>query len=146
MIEKGLFICIEGIDGVGKTTLGALLAQWFGERGFPCVFSKEPTGIGAGAALRQSAVTGRKSLEEELALFLQDRRDHVERTIAPALQRGNAVILDRCYWSNAAYQGVRGGDWKKILADNEAFVPRPDLVLLLDTDPDKSLERSCKCL
>ncbi len=101
----------------------------------PCVLSREPTPGKWGALLRESARTGRLDLEQELELFLKDRAEHVETLIAPALAEGKVVLLDRYYFSTAAYQGARGADPAAILAANEAFAPAPDLVLLLDLDP-----------
>jgi dTMP kinase len=80
-------------------------------------------------------------LEEELELFELDRREHVTQFIQPALENGTVVLLDRYYFSTAAYQGARGADAEKILSRNEAFAPAPDLVLLLDCEPALSLER-----
>ncbi len=138
---KGLLIAIEGVDGAGKTTLAALLAQMFGERGIACAFSKEPTANRWGMELRRSAKTGRLSLERELELLTLDRKDHVERTIAPMLEAGGVVLLDRYYWSTAAYQGPRGADIEKIIRSQEAFAPKPDLVFVLDLSPDAGLGR-----
>lgn len=137
----GLLVAIEGIDGAGKTTLATLLAQWCGERGIGCVLSKEPTGIGYGEELRRSAREGRLTLERELELFRLDREAHVARTIAPALAEGNAVLLDRYYWSTAAYQGARGASVPGILRSNEAIAPKPDLFLVLQLPVRTGLER-----
>ena len=63
-IPGGFLAVVEGIDGTGKSTVAALLAQWCGERGLACVFSKEPTGVSHGRKLRESANTGRLSLDE----------------------------------------------------------------------------------
>jgi dTMP kinase len=103
--------------------------------------SREPTDGPWGRKLRESAETGRLSLDEELELFIRDRREHVEQRIRPALDAGSVVLLDRYYFSTAAYQGARGADPVKILRDNEAFAPPPDLLLLLDLDPGNSLGR-----
>ena len=132
---------VEGVDGTGKTTVSSLLAQWCGERGWLCAYSKEPTGVGAGRRLRESARAGRLSVEDERRLFLEDRVAHADRTIRPTLAGGGVVILDRYYWSTAAYQGARGVDPGEIVAENEAVVPRPDLVLLLDAEPRAGLAR-----
>lgn len=140
-ITGGLLIAVEGIDGAGKTTLATLLAQWCGERGIGCLLSKEPTSLKWGQELRTSAKQGRLTLERELELFMKDRRDHVTRSIGPAMQEGNIVILDRYYWSTAAYQGARGADHWQIVQDNEAFAPRPDVFLLLDMDVEDGLDR-----
>jgi len=140
-IPQGLLVAVEGIDGAGKSSIATVIAQWCGERGLGCTISKEPTGLKWGNELRQSAHAGRLSVEQELELFESDRKDHVERSIKPSLREGNIVILDRYYWSNAAYQGSRGVDYHKIIESNEKFAPRPDLVLLLDLDVDAGLER-----
>ena len=131
----GFLLVLEGIDGSGKSTLARWLAAWLRERGREVVTSREPTDGPHGTALRQSAKTGRLSLEAELDLFHKDRAEHVATLIAPALARGAVVILDRYYFSTAAYQGARGLDPQAIIATNEKFAPIPDLVLLLDLDP-----------
>ena len=140
-IPGGLLVVIEGIDGTGKSTVAATLAQWCGERGLACVFSKEPTSLSYGQKLRESAKTGRLSMEEELELFRLDRKEHVARSIGPALAENSIVILDRYYWSNAAYQGARGADFDQIIAANEAMAPVPDLILFMDIDVQVSLGR-----
>lgn len=141
LIPGGLLIAVEGIDGAGKTSAAALLAQYCGERGIACVLSKEPTSLKWGRELRHSAQEGRLTLEEELELFRKDREMHVAGTIRPALEQRHVVIVDRYYWSTAAYQGARGADPAMIIAINESFAPRPDVFLLLDVPVDKGLDR-----
>ncbi len=141
LTSGGLLIAVEGVDGAGKTTIAALLAQFCGERGLGCVLSKEPTSLGWGQKMRESAQTERLSLEKELEYFLLDRKDHVERTIRPALEENAVVILDRYYWSTAAYQGVRGASVEKIITENETFAPMPDLFILLDVEVKAGLDR-----
>lgn len=141
VLPGGFLVVVEGVDGTGKTTVSSQLAQFCGERGLLCAYSKEPTGVGAGRQLRESARAGRLDVDEEQRLFLQDRMAHAARTIRPTLAAGGVVILDRYYWSTAAYQGARGVDPFQIVADNEAQVPRPDLVLLLDAAPQAGLDR-----
>jgi dTMP kinase len=140
-IPHGFLIAVEGIDGAGKTSLATLLAQWCGERGLACVISKEPTSLKWGQELRASAKAGRLTLERELELFELDRRQHVTNTIKPAMEAGGIVILDRYYWSSAAYQGARGADPQEIMASNERFAPQPDLVIILDSEVDVGLHR-----
>ena len=135
MNHPGFLIVLEGIDGAGKSTLQRRLAEWCRERGRTVVTSREPTDGPHGTALRLSAKAGRLSLEAELDLFLQDRAEHAATLIRPALARGEVVILDRYYFSTAAYQGARGLDPQAIVDANEQFAPIPDLVLLLDLDP-----------
>lgn len=136
-----MFIVIEGIDGTGKSTQARKLAEHFTADGREVVLSREPTDGPWGALLRNSAETGRLSPEEELETFLKDRRQHVEQLIAPALEAGKIVILDRYYFSTMAYQGARGFDPQKIREDNEAFAPVPDFLLILDLDVDIALTR-----
>jgi dTMP kinase len=131
-MSQGLFIVIEGIDGTGKSTQSKRLAEWFRSCGREVVLSREPTDGPWGKKLRESATTGRLSAEEELECFLNDRREHVEMSIKPALAEGKIVILDRYYFSTMAYQGARGFDPAEIRRRNEAFAPQPDLLLILD--------------
>ncbi len=141
LIPGGLLIAVEGIDGAGKTSVAALLAQYCGERGIACVLSKEPTSLRWGRELRKSAQEGRLTLERELELFRKDREMHVAGTIRPALEQRHVVIVDRYYWSTAAYQGARGADPAAIVADHESFAPRPDVFLVLDVPVEQGLER-----
>ena len=135
MNRRGFLLVLEGIDGTGKSTLVRQLTAWLRESGREVVTSREPTDGPHGTALRQSAKTGRLSIQNEFDLFLKDRAEHVAALINPAIERGAVVILDRYYFSTAAYQGARGLDPRTIIEANEKFAPIPDLVLLLDLDP-----------
>jgi dTMP kinase len=137
----GLFIVIEGIDGTGKSTQARRLGEWFEKQGREVVISREPTDGPWGKKLRESAATGRLSPEDELQYFLNDRRQHVDEKIAPALASGKVVILDRYYFSTMAYQGARGFDPAEIRRRNEEFAPVPDLLLILDLDVDTAHAR-----
>jgi len=133
-MSHGIFIVIEGIDGTGKSTQVRLLAEWFAAQGREVLASREPTDGPWGKKLRDSAASGRLAPAEELEYFLQDRRQHVEEVIAPALAAGKVVILDRYYFSTMAYQGARGFDPVEIRRVNEEFAPPPDLLLILDLE------------
>jgi len=137
----GWLVVVEGIDGAGKSTVVRALAGHCAQRGLACVTGSEPTRGEWGMKLRRSMTEGRLTLDEELALFLKDRAEHVEQLIRPSLAAGKVVLLDRYYLSTAAYQGARGADPAVILEMNERFAPQPDLVLLLDFDPDGGLAR-----
>lgn len=141
MNQQGLFIVLEGIDGTGKSTQGGLLAEWFRAQGREVVASREPTDGPWGRQIRATAATGRLSPQDELDLFLKDRRQHVEELIGPALAAGKVVILDRYYFSTMAYQGMRGFDPVEIRRQNEEFAPKPDLLFILDLDVDTALSR-----
>lgn len=136
-----MFIVIEGIDGTGKSTQATRLAEWYRGQGREVVLDFEPTRGPHGMKLRESFTAGRLAPEEELALFLADRREHVEQVIAPALAAGKIVILDRYYFSNMAYQGAIGFDPTAIRASNEEFAPLPDVLFILDLDIDTALAR-----
>jgi dTMP kinase len=136
-----LLVVLEGIDGTGKSTLARSLAQQLTLLGHDVVLSREPTDGPHGRRLRQSATLGRLSANEELETFIADRREHVSSLILPSLAAGRIVVLDRYYFSTAAYQGSRGLDWRAILDRNEAFAPEPDLLLILEIDPTQSLGR-----
>ena len=127
-----MFIVLEGIDGTGKSTQARRLGEWFKAQGREVVLSREPTDGPWGRKLRESAASGRLSPEDELQYFLNDRRQHVEEVIAPALAAGKVVILDRYYFSTMAYQGARGFDPREIRKLNEEFAPVPDLLIILD--------------
>ncbi|MGJ8725147.1 MAG: dTMP kinase [Roseibacillus sp.] len=137
----GSLIIFEGIDGTGKSTQLQLLAKVLEEQGEVVVTSREPTTGPFGQKLRASMSEGRLSPKEELALFHDDRRDHVEHLILPALAAGKVVLLDRYYFSTMAYQGARGFDPKKIREENESFAPIPDHVFLLEVPVEVALER-----
>lgn len=139
--RKGTLIALEGIDGAGKTTQAGRLESALKSGRVDVMRSKEPTDGQWGRKLRESAASGRLTIEEELDLFLRDRREHVDTLIHPALDAGRVVIVDRYYFSTVAYQGARGLDPAELLARNEAFAPRPDLLVLLDVDPRVGLDR-----
>ncbi|MFH1020630.1 MAG: dTMP kinase [Pseudomonadota bacterium] len=142
MERKGFFIAFEGIDGTGKTTQIELLAEVLRQRGLSVVATREPTDGQYGRKIRE-LYKNRKSVtpEEELALFLDDRREHVAQVIAPALACGQVVLTDRYYYSTAAYQGAAGHDPQKIIAANELFAPVPDMVIMLEAPVSLGVHR-----
>ncbi len=137
----GTLVAFEGVDGAGKTTQLARLAAVLRARGAEVVTTKEPTDGPIGRRIRETARTGRLPAEQELELFLADRREHVAGLVAPALARGAVVLIDRYFYSTAAYQGARGLDPRDIVARNLAFAPVPDLVLLFQLPPELGLRR-----
>jgi dTMP kinase len=140
---SGALLALEGIDGSGKTTQAGLLAEALKRRGLMVVLTREPTSGPAGQRLRRylSGPTRHLSPAEELARFVRDRRDHVAKVIKPALAAGRVVITDRYYYSSVAYQGALGLDPDRILAENEAFAPRPHLVFILTLPPAQAVAR-----
>lgn len=138
---RGILIAIEGIDGAGKTTQADLLTERLRAVGLDVVRSKEPTNGPWGRKLRESASTGRMAPEDELKMFMLDRREHVADLIEPSLAAGKVVLLDRYYFSTAAYQGARGMDPDEILRANEEFAPQPDVLVILEVPPSVGVRR-----
>ena len=137
----GKIIAFEGIDGAGKTTQAKKTQKWLLSNYFTVTYIKEPTDSINGRKIQESAKSGRFSENDELNLFLLDRKWNVDNNILPALKSYDFVLMDRYYFSTIAYQGARGLDPEDIRKKNEAFAPKPDLVLLFDLDPETALER-----
>ncbi|MFA4639436.1 dTMP kinase [Pyrococcus kukulkanii] len=142
----GLFIVFEGIDGSGKSTQAKLLAEWFKEKGYDVILTKEPTDTKLGKFIREVVVHGslidgsKLSYEAEALLFAADRAEHVKKVIKPALDKGKVVICDRYFYSSLAYQWARGLDLKWLMKINE-FAIKPNLTILLDLPTKESLKR-----
>ena len=140
-MHPGLLIAFEGIDGTGKSTQLPLLATYLRGRGRTVVETREPTNGPYGQQIRALYRNRHQvSPEQELELFLLDRRQHVAECIRPALEQGAVVLTDRYYFSTAAYQGAAGCDPAQVFARHD-FAPEPDLVLLLTLTVEESLLR-----
>ena len=140
-VRRGVLIDLEGIDGCGKSTQAQLLAKRLRAADHVVVVLKEPTDGPHGTRLKQ-VLRGERDAdaEEVLALFADDRREHVADRIAPALERGEIVLMDRYYYSALAYQCAAGIPAERIRAVN-AFAPTPDLVMVFDLPVGEALER-----
>jgi len=143
----GLFISFEGIDGSGKSTQARLLAETLGAKGRDVVLTREPGGSAGAEEIRNLVLTGdgdRWSAETEVLLFTAARRDHLERTIAPAIAAGKVVICDRFADSTRMYQGLSRGDLRAAVDQlHDLMIGRePDLTLLIDIDPTTGLGRA----
>lgn len=140
------FLTFEGIDGSGKSTQARLLAAALRGLGHDVVLTREPGGSPGAEAIRRLLVEGapdRWSAETEILLFTAARRDHLEKTIRPALERGATVICDRFADSTRVYQGVARGDLGALVDDLHARLigTEPDLTFVLDADPADALAR-----
>jgi dTMP kinase len=133
ILQRGVFLVIEGIDGAGKSTQAHRLGDRLRDDGFDCLNLREPTDGPFGRRIRELARAGRASVTpaEELELFVQDRRQNVAENLAPALAARRIVILDRYYFSTMAYQGARGCDPEEIRREHEQFAPLPDVLFHL---------------
>jgi len=136
----GILVAIEGIDGAGKTTQRERLEGRLQSEGIAYIATKEPTDGPWGRKIRESAQTQRMAPQDELNAFVEDRREHVRDVIAPALEAGKVVLIDRYYPSSVAYQGARGLSVDECMAAN-AFAPVPDVLVILDLDPASGLRR-----
>ncbi|MCE1228400.1 MAG: dTMP kinase [Firmicutes bacterium] len=142
----GVFITIEGVEGAGKSTQLQRLETALGS--LPTVFSREPGGTALGREIRSLLLAPHASGEtwcpqSELLLFYADRAQHVAKVLRPALEAGKIVVVDRFADSTRAYQGASGVDdgTLKALQDLVLGDFRPDLTLVLDMDPTRSLAR-----
>lgn len=141
-----MFISFEGIDGSGKSTQARALADRLRAAGRAVVLTREPGGSDGAEAIRRLLVEGapeRWSPETEALLYAAARRDHMERTILPALATGAWVICDRFADSSRVYQGATRGDRRALVDALHALVigREPDVTLLLDADPGAALGR-----
>lgn len=139
MSAKGLFVSFEGIDGSGKSTQARLLHAHLEGQGRDAILTREPGGSVGAEEIRALLLSGgvdRWSPEAELLLFTAARRDHLERTIRPALAAGSVVICDRFADSTRMYQGLRGpGLRAQVEALHDLMIAQePDLTLLIDMD------------
>ena len=142
------FVTLEGVDGSGKSTQARLLAQALGARGRDVVLTREPGGSPGAEAIRDLVLggdPGRWSPVTEALLFTAARRDHLERTLEPALAAGRIVVCDRYADSTRVYQGASGRGDRRALVDalHALAVGRePDLTLVIDLDPAVALARA----
>ncbi|MDP7151590.1 MAG: dTMP kinase [Paracoccaceae bacterium] len=142
-----MFISFEGIDGSGKSTQARLLADHLKNAGQEVVLTREPGGSSGAEEIRKLVLEGdtdRWSATTELLLFTAARRDHLERTIRPALADGKIVICDRFADSSRIYQGLGRAELGDLVDQLHALVigQEPDLTLLIDMDPEKGLDRA----
>lgn len=141
------FITLEGVDGSGKSTQSKALKEALEADGHDVLLTREPGGSPGAEEIRSLVLEGdpeRWSAETEILLFTAARRDHLERTILPALDAGKIVICDRFVDSTRVYQGLSRGDLREIVDRlHELMIAREaDLTLLFDMDPAMGLARA----
>ncbi|WP_306153000.1 dTMP kinase [Roseovarius sp. MMSF_3281] len=147
MSLPGRFISFEGIDGSGKSTQARRLAAYLEGQGHSVVLTREPGGSPGAEDIRALVLEGdpdRWSPETELLLFTAARRDHLERTIRPALEAGQIVICDRFADSTRMYQGLRLTGLRALVDQLHDLMigQEPDLTVLIDMDPEIGLSRA----
>jgi len=141
-VKEGIFVCIEGLDGSGKTTHAHRLVRNLQKRGFDAVYTTEPGRGELGKFIRASVLQGKKRVPRvvEAVLFAVDRVEHLEKDVKPALMEGKVVVSDRCVYSSLAYQGAAGLDLEWIEEVNRFALP-PDLALYIDVPPEVVVKR-----
>ena len=141
-----MFVSLEGIDGSGKSTQARMLAEALRAEGRDVVLTREPGGAPGAEAIRALVLEGepdRWSAETEALLFTAARRDHLERTIRPALARGAWVVCDRFADSTRVFQGATRGDLRGFVdrLHRAAIGVEPHRTLVVDMDPAAALAR-----
>jgi dTMP kinase len=147
--ERGLFITLEGGEGVGKSTQVRALAGALKQRGIDVLVTREPGGSDGAEAIRELLLAGdddRWGPQAEALLFAAARADHVRKTIQPALEAGKWVVSDRFVDSSLAYQGGAGGLGIETLRGINAFAiggwfPDRTLVLTLEDGVERARAR-----
>ena len=145
-MTRGLFITFEGADGCGKTTQIELLNKYLQEKGKETLLTREPGAKGLGVKLREILLNydGEVSPQCESFLFLEDRAQHIDCIIKPAINQGKIILCDRHTDSTVAYQGYgRGLDLNRINMLNDIATGglKPDLTIVFDVDIETSMKR-----
>ncbi len=143
--NKGCFVVFEGLDASGKGTMLARTAEWlFNSHAVDKILlTREPTNSSHGKQIRkllqkdEEPMTKAKQL---LNLYLEDRKEHLQKVIKPALQLNTFVLCDRYKHSTICYQQAQGIPLEKIIALHERMLV-PDLTLILDVSAETALER-----
>lgn len=130
-MKKRMFITIEGIEGVGKSTQMELLSSYLSSNNIKHVATREPGGLGVSEAIRDILLNQEMSALTELLLYESARAEHFQKVIAPALDSGKLVICDRFADSTVSYQGYgRGLDLE--------LIDRLNMIACENTLPDKT--------
>ncbi len=145
-MTSGMFITFEGIDGSGKSSQARLLAETLQAQGHDTQLTREPGGSEGAEEIRRLLVEGdpdRWSPETEILLFTAARRDHLEKTIEPALAAGKIVVSDRFADSTRVYQGAARADLRDVVDQlhSQMIGREPELTFIIDMDPAAALRR-----
>lgn len=142
MDGKGFFVCVEGLDGCGKTTQAKSLVERLKRKGYAAIYTAEPSSGKIGSFIKKYCLYGEKRVSSvvEALLFAADRFEHGEQKILPALQKGKIVVSDRYVYSSFAYQGATDLDVEWIEKINIHSI-KPDLAIFLDVDPETVIQR-----
>jgi dTMP kinase len=145
--DRGVFVCLEGGEGSGKSTQAHALRDWLTEAGHTVLLTFEPGDTGVGKELRRivlSPETGDLSPRTEVLLYAADKAEHVDTVVVPALERGEVVVTDRYVDSTLAYQAAGrelGVAEVETVARWATHGLRPHLTVVLDVDPREGMSR-----
>lgn len=146
MTERGRFISLEGLEGVGKTTNRGVIESLLKHANIDYIATREPGGTTLGESLRNLVLHAKGSMQDqtELLLMVASRIEHVSQVIEPALASGQWVLCDRFMDASVAYQGA--GRRLGVQLVNDLHIQmgmqlRPDLTLLLDMPVEEGLAR-----
>ena len=134
-----MYICLEGIDGSGKSTQIVLLEKWLSNYGYEVLRIFEPTDSSIGKLIRDMLRDPKatdENFQKTLALLFAADRMVLMDTIKASEQSGKAVISDRCFYSSIVYQNDTS--W---LYEINKFVKKPDIVILLDIETETAINR-----
>jgi len=145
-MERGKYIIFEGGEGCGKSTHSNFVLDYLSKKGISVIKSREPGGVSEAEQIRNILLSKENSLHplSELYLFQAARTEFFRKIIIPNLEKGISVLSDRSMYSSEVYQGYAGGidlELIKSLNKKSTFGIKPDLVVLIDIDPKKGLER-----
>lgn len=140
--RHGVFICVEGIDGSGKTTQARHLVKTLTRKGYDAVYTTEPSKGIYGNIIRKNILQGtiRVPTVVEAVLFAADRDYHIENEIKPLLKAGKIIVCDRYVYSSIAYQGAADVNIEWIKEINKHAI-KPDLAIYIDVPPDIVINR-----
>lgn len=148
ILKRGLFITLEGTEGVGKSTNLQFICDWLARRGVSYLCTREPGGTPLAESLRELLLASREEAFDpmaELLVVFAARAQHLAQCIVPTLEKGEWVICDRFTDATYAYQGGGRGLDQNAIATLENLVQgslRPDAVIILDVSPDIGLQRA----
>lgn len=140
--KKGFFICVEGLDGCGKTTQAKILVRRLKKKGYSAVYTTEPSRGKIGRFIRRHCLHTRQRVSSivEALLFAADRFEHIEKEINLALADGKIIVSDRYVYSSMAYQGAAGLSLDWIRKVNEHALT-PNLAIFIDVKPEIVVQR-----
>ena len=146
VLKKGLLVVFDGLDAAGKGAMLSMTADYLfnNHKEFDKILlTREPTFSPTGQLIRKKLVEDKDPMSDAkqlLNLYLEDRKQHLDEVIRPAISKGFIVLCDRYKYSTMAYQETQGIDLNSII-DAHKRLTVPDIVFLLDVEPETALQR-----